>query len=198
MLSSEKWKYEYCIRFQGTHIFFKLLHNRIKARNLKAPWNVNLKHEVSKGHGVNKWLLFHQLSPCVYTLKYVCTMKRKSNLLVKHRRQLYRKTCVCRSGIWQRPKALRIWGHQNIFRLLCRRASAPSIYHVRLFQPLCEGRLETKNSLKKYVLQPFLSIHMVKYRQWSCILSIFMHTNNTPRPTLLHGQSKTKDIFHFL
>lgn len=135
--------------FRAHIFFFKLLHNRIKARNLKAPWNVNLKHEVSKGHCVNKWLLFHQLSPCVYTLKYVCTMKRKSNLLVKHRRQLYRKTCVCRSGIWQRPKALRIWGHQNIFRLLCRRASAPSIYHVRLFQPLCEGRLETKNSLKK-------------------------------------------------
>lgn len=155
MLSSEKWKYEYCIRFQGTYIFFKLLHNRIKARNLKAPWNVNLKHEVSKGHGVNKWLLFHQLSPCIYTLKYVCTMKRKSNLLVKHRRQLYRKTCVCRSGIWQRPKALRIWGHQNIFRLLCRRASAPSIYHVRLFQPLCEGRLETKNSLKKICFTTF-------------------------------------------
>lgn len=155
MLSSEKWKYEYCIRFQGTHIFFKMLHNRIKARNLRAPWNVNLKHEVSKGHGVNKWLLFHQLSPCVYTLKYVCTMKRKSNLLVKHRRQLYRKTCVCRSGIWQRPKALRIWGHQNIFASFVEELVHLPFTTSVFFSHCVKDDLKRKIRWKKYVLQPF-------------------------------------------
>lgn len=109
----------------------------------------------------------------------------------------FKKTCVCRSRIWQRPKALKIWGHLNIFRLLCGRVLLPLTTYI--IPSLCvKANMKRKIPWKYLFYNRLFTINRKNIVNGIVIGSIFKHQNNTTCLTFCTRTFKRGDKVGFL